>query len=93
MVTGLVVDSVPGIVLALAFLGASPGNVDAGLSAVALATSLDDAAMTQQLQQIGLAALERGAKGKGAPKSAATPIRSLLRDRPIRGRVFPFLRR
>jgi len=85
----MVIDSVPGIVVALAFLGAPAGNGPAGLSAVALATSLDDAVEVQRAQQLGLANLERGAKGKATSK----PVRTILRDRPLRGRLFPFLRR
>jgi len=85
----MVIDTVPGVVVALAFLGAPAGNGPAGLGAVAMATSLDDAIEVQRAQQLGLANLERGAKGKPPSK----PVRSVLRDRPLRSRLFPFLRR
>jgi len=85
----LPIDSVPGVVVALAFLGGSADASAARVGTVALVAPLADAIEVSRLQGIGLANLERGAKGKLPTK----PLRTTLRDRPLRSRVFPFLRR
>jgi len=84
-----ILEGVAGVCLLLAGLGSAPNIGTSGPSLVANAPLLLQGVTQQEQQQLGLVALEKGKKGK----ASAMPVRTTLRDRPLRKVLFPFLRR